>query len=119
MVTFKLIEKKHKFYLSIGFYRLYLGGVFSVNNIDLVDIGLTEMKTQDYVTLKELNFKTKQYINGIKAIACYEFEVMNAGDFEIEFDNIENLELKSSSLFLSNFLFPSKIDISDIQVIIQ
>lgn len=119
MVSFKLVEKKHKFSLSIGFYRLYLGGVSSIENVDLLDIGITDLKTKDYVTLSELNFNSRKRINKKQAIAFFEFEVTQSGEFEIEINEIENLKLKSSTLFLSNLLFQSKVDIQNVIVFIE
>lgn len=40
MISFKLAEKKKQFYLSTGFYRVYLAGGFFIENLELVDVGL-------------------------------------------------------------------------------
>lgn len=119
MILFKLAKKKHQFYLSTGFYHVYLVGGFFLENLDLMDVGLKDLRTNDYITLKEFYLKRRSYVNSQKAVACYEFEIVNSTELELEFGNIEQLEMKYSTLFLANLFFPKKIAAEEILVAIQ
>lgn len=119
MISFKLAEKKKQFYLSTGFYHIYLSGGFFLENIDLIDVGLKDLRANNYITLKEFYIKRRSYVNGQRAVACYEFEVVDSTELELEFGNIEQLEMKYSMLFLANLLFPKKIEVEQISVVIQ
>lgn len=77
------------------------------------------MRTNNYITLKESYLKRRSYVKGQRAVACYEFEVVNSTELELEFGNIEQLEMKYSMLFLANLLFPKKIDVENISVVIE
>ena len=119
MEIFKLKNRKHKFSPSYGLYRIYILGGLSVENLDSLDAKLTKVNTGEIISLKEINWKPSEYINGEKAVACYDFQINEADDYEIEFDNIESLEVKKSKLFIRNLLFPSNVSLDDIKIVIK
>ena len=119
MEIFKLKNKKHKFYSSNGFYKIYILGGFSIQNLNLISVKLSEVNSQKQIQLKEINFKTRDYINGRKAIACYEFQINNYEEYQIEFNGIENLVVKESMLFFKSLFSSSKASISDLEIVIK
>jgi hypothetical protein len=119
MEIFKLKNKKHKFSPSYGLYRIYILGGLSIENLNSLKATLTKANTGEIISLKEIDWKPSEYINGEKAIACYDFQINEADDYEIEFNNIENLRVKKSKLFIKNLLFPSTISLEDIKIVIK
>lgn len=119
MNPFFINEKNHKLNLSFGTYRIYLLGGFSIENIDLLDVKLSKISSGENVEIRELNFKTTDYVSGKKAVACFEFEIVDNDEYQIDFKGYENLAVKESRLFLKNLLFPSKKSGEEIEVIIK
>ena len=119
MEIFKLKNKKHKFIPSYGSYRIYIVGGLTIENLNLLKVKLTKINTGEIIPLKEINWKPADYIAGEKALACYDFEITQTADYEIEFDNIESLRVKKSRLFLKNLLFPSHLSLEDIRIAIK
>jgi hypothetical protein len=122
MILFNLTERRKKFELGYGDYRIYFVGAFSIENIELVNINLYEAESGKEIELKDiglLGLKPRDFINGEKAIACFSFFVEKRTDYIIELNNFENLQPKKSMLFLQNLLFPSKIRIEDLKIAIK
>ena len=122
MILFNLTERKKKFELGYGDYRIYFVGAFSIENIEQVSINFYEVESGKEIELKNiglLGLKPRDFINGEKAIACFSFFVEKRTDYIIEINNIENLQPKKSMLFLKNLLFPSKISIEDLKIAIK
>ncbi len=119
MEIFKLKTKKHRFSSSYGLYRIYILGGFSIENLNLLDVKLTKINTQEAICITEINWKLREYINGEKAIACYDFQINETDDYEIEFNNIESLEVQKSMLIIKNFFFPSNVSIEDLKIVIK
>lgn len=119
MEIFKLKDKKHKFSPSYGLYRIYILGGLSIENLNSLNVKLTKVNSDEIISLKEIDWKSSEYIKGEKAVACYDFQINEANDYEIEFSNIENLRIKKSKLFIKNLLFPSNVSLEDIKIVIK
>jgi hypothetical protein len=119
MIQFKLTNKRHRFTLGYGDYKVYITGGFSMENFDLLDVHLIELNSGRQIKLKELNMKPRDLINGKRAIACYSFWIDQYTEYEIEFRDFEFLTMKKSMLFFRNLLFPSHIDLKEIDIIIK
>ena len=119
MEIFKLKNKKHNFIQNYGSYRIYIVGGLTIENLNLLKVKLTKINTGEIIRLREINWKPAEYIDGKKALACYDFEITETADYEIEFDNIESLRIKKSRLFIKNLLSPSSVSIEDIKIAIK
>ena len=122
MILFNITERRKKFELGYGDYRIYFVGAFTIENLELVSIKLYEAESGKEIELKDiglLGLKPRDFINGEKAIGCFSFFVEKRTDYIIELDNIENLQPKKSILFIKNLLFPSKIRIEDLKIAVK
>ena len=123
MIKFPILKKEETFELSYGLYNLYLSGGFSADNLDLLDIHLIKLETNQTITLKEKSLKLRENINGQKAICCFDFHIENSGVYQIEISNPEIIIMKKSydnSFSIFQLFFQNRIVNSEnINIIIK
>lgn len=120
MIKFLLSQKEHNFDLSYGTYNVYISGGFEIENIESLDIHLIDTKSNKTITLKEKNLKSRDSINGERAILCYSFEVYNYSNYKLTIANPEIINIRRNyhmqfsilSLFRKNdAISPEKINV--------
>ena len=123
MIKFSLLQKEHEFELSYGTYNIYLTGGFDIENIDSLDIHLIDIKSKETITLKEKSLKSRDIINGERAILCYSFDIYNYSDYKLTIANPEIIVIKRnynmSFSILSLFRKNNSISSEMINVIIN
>jgi hypothetical protein len=119
MIEFKITERSHRFHLGYGDYQVFLTGGYGLENFEYVQVRLWEVDSGKEIALKEYGLKPRDMIHGRRAIGCYSFWIDRRTEYEIEFTNFGLLEMRYSALFIQNLLFPTKVELDAISVVIQ
>jgi hypothetical protein len=120
MIKLSLAQPDHRFHLPLaGTYRLYLTGGFSVRGLEHFGIQLTQSDATKVILAEPLAFKQRARINGKRAVACYQIQFPESGDYQLSFRNAEKLSMKRSMLLGLNFLFPKKTTYDQVEAILE
>lgn len=120
MNIFKITDTISTFKLDrIGQYELLISGGFKYNNKGNFGIIITRHNTNEQIILREKYFKVNTVVNWKRAIEFMTFNIDKIGEFDIKFINIHDLEISKSRLFFKNLLFPSKLNIEEVEIIIK
>ena len=94
MIRFPLLQKMHEFELGYGRYNVYVTGGFGIENIESLDVHLTDTQTGETITLKEKAYIGGDIIEGERAVLCFSFDVYSYSKYKLTIANPEIIVIK-------------------------
>ncbi|MDR0227494.1 MAG: hypothetical protein LBI72_00260 [Flavobacteriaceae bacterium] len=104
--------------------RFFLQGGWYIKNLEELGIELIDLETNENINLKFKNFyglRRQDYIHRQKAVQAFEFNILKSSKLKITINNPESLIMKRSHpiILIHSFLFPKKIELDLIKVVIK
>lgn len=119
MIILSLALPEHSIHIPIaGTYRLYLSGGFSVSGLEYFGIQITQSDTKKVFSAERLVFKQRARLNGNRALACFQIQFPENGEYRISLHNSEKIFMKRSMLLGLNFLFPKQTPYNQAEAIL-
>lgn len=119
MIILSLALPDHNIHLPIaGTYRLYLSGGFSVSGLEYFGIQITQSDTKKVFSAERLVFKQRARLNGNRALACFQIQFPENGEYRLSLHNSEKICMKRSMFLGLNFLFPKQTPYNQAEAIL-
>ena len=124
MKQFYLKDRSIDLDLGYGSYHIFFTGGWYIKNLEELDIELIDLETDEKINLKTKDFfglRKQDYIGGEKAVQAFEFNLLKASKLKVSIKNPETLIMKKVHplMFMYSMIFPRKIEIDKIKVVIK